>query len=178
MKVDGGFSFKRALLNAKTIGHSIGVSGVHFSTNVIPRLGIADEIKPRIRIAKGVPVGILVAKGEAEIGIHQIAELLPVPGIDIVGPLPAEIQTTLVYATGIHASEAVSLAVYPLMTDGGTQRLPQEDSSDYPPFRFDRYAQRLVRKSDARTQLFILLTNSDRRTYGLPRRGGGMSTNN
>jgi hypothetical protein len=80
--------------------------------------------------------------------------------------------------TGIHTSEAVSLAVYPLMIDGGTQRLPQEDSSDYPPFRFDRYAQRLVRKSDARTQLFILQTNSDRKTYGLPRRGMGLSTNN
>lgn len=80
--------------------------------------------------------------------------------------------------SGVHTSEAVSLAVYPLMTDGGAQRLPQEDSSDYPPYRFDRYAQRLVRKSDARTQLFILLTNSDRRTYGLPRRGGGISTGN
>jgi molybdate transport system substrate-binding protein len=47
---------------------------------------------------------VLIAKGEAEIGIHQIAELLPIQGIDIVGELPAEIQTTLVYATGIHAA--------------------------------------------------------------------------
>ena len=96
-------AFKQALLKAKTIGHSLGVSGVHFSTNVIPRLGIAEEIKSRIRISKGFPVGILVAKGEAEIGIHQIAELLPIQGIDIVGELPAEIQTTLIYATGVHA---------------------------------------------------------------------------
>jgi molybdate transport system substrate-binding protein len=96
-------AFKQTLLNAKTIGHSLGVSGVHFTTNVIPRLGIGDAIKSRIRIAKGMPVGVLVAKGEAEIGIHQIAELLPVKGIDIVGALPDEIQTTLVYATGIHA---------------------------------------------------------------------------
>jgi molybdate transport system substrate-binding protein len=96
-------AFKQALLKAKTIGHSMGVSGVHFTTNVIPRLGIADQIKDRIRISKGFPVGLLVAKGEAEIGIHQIAELLPIRGIDIVGALPAEIQTTLVYATGIHA---------------------------------------------------------------------------
>ena len=80
--------------------------------------------------------------------------------------------------TGIHTSEAVSLAVYPLMADGGAQRLPQEDSSDYPPYRFDRYAQRLVRKSDSRTQLFILLTNSDRKTYGLPRRGAPTTVNN
>jgi hypothetical protein len=91
------------------------------------------------------------------------------------GPIKTPASLKLVFKddpTGIHTSEAVSLAVYPLMTDGGTQRLPQEDSSDYPPYRFDRYAQRLVRKSDSRTQLFILLTNSDRKTYGLPRRGG------
>jgi molybdate transport system substrate-binding protein len=97
-------AFKQALLKAKTIGHSLGVSGVHFSTNVIPRLGIADQIKDRIRISKGFPVGLLIAKGDAEIGVHQIAELLPIKGIDIVGELPAEIQTTLVYATGIHAA--------------------------------------------------------------------------
>jgi molybdate transport system substrate-binding protein len=96
-------AFKQALLNAKTIGHSLGVSGVHFSTVVIPRLGIADQIKDKIRISKGMPVGVLIAKGEAEIGVHQIAELMPIKGIDIVGELPPEIQTTLIYATGIHA---------------------------------------------------------------------------
>ena len=97
-------AFKQALLKATTIGHSLGVSGVHFSTKVIPRLGIADQIKDKIRISKGFPVGVLVAKGEAEIGIHQMAELLPIKGIDIVGELPPEIQTTLIYATGIHAN--------------------------------------------------------------------------
>jgi molybdate transport system substrate-binding protein len=97
-------AFKQALLNAKTIGHSTGVSGVHFTKTVIPQLGIGDQIKARVRISKGFPVGVLVAKGEAEIGIHQIAELMPIKGIDIVGALPAELQTTLVYATGLHAN--------------------------------------------------------------------------
>ncbi len=97
-------AFRQALLNATTIGHSTGVSGVHFTATVIPNLGIAEAIKSKIRISKGFPVGVLIAKGEAEIGIHQIAELLPIPGIDIVGELPAELQATLVYATGIHAS--------------------------------------------------------------------------
>ena len=100
-------AFKQALLKAKTIGHSTGVSGVHFTTKVIPYLGIAEQIKDKVRISKGFPVGVLVAKGEAEIGIHQVAELLPIKGIDIVGELPAEIQTTLVYATGIHADTRV-----------------------------------------------------------------------
>jgi molybdate transport system substrate-binding protein len=97
-------AFKQALLKAKTIGHSTGVSGVHFTTKVIPYLGIGDQIKDKVRISKGMPVGVLIAKGEAEIGIHQIAELMPIPGIDIVGELPREIQTTLIYATGIHAN--------------------------------------------------------------------------
>jgi len=97
-------AFKQALLKAKTIGHSTGVSGVHFTTKVIPYLDIGDQIKDKVRISKGFPVGLLIAKGDAEIGIHQIAELLPIKGIDIVGELPAEIQTTLVYATGVHAA--------------------------------------------------------------------------
>ena len=80
------------------------MSGVHFSKTVIPRFGIGEQIKDKVRISKGFPVGVLVAKGEAEIGIHQIAELMPIKGIDIVGELPAELQTTLVYATGLHAN--------------------------------------------------------------------------
>jgi len=107
-------AFKQALLKAKTIGHSTGVSGVHFTTNVIPYLGIGEAIKDKVRISKGFPVGVLIAKGEAEIGIHQIAELLPIQGIDIVGELPAEIQTTLVYATGIHAETRVPEAAWAL----------------------------------------------------------------
>jgi molybdate transport system substrate-binding protein len=107
-------AFKQTLLKAKTIGHSLGVSGVHFTTNVIPYLGIGDEIKSRIRVAKGVPVGVLVAKGEAEIGIHQIAELLPIRGIDIVGELPADLQSTLVYSTGVHAETKVPEAAWAL----------------------------------------------------------------
>jgi hypothetical protein len=95
---------------------------------------------------------------------------------DVAGePLKTPVNLALTFKpdpTGVHDSDAVSIAVYPLMTDSGAQKLPQEDSSDYPPYRFDRYAQRLVRKSDSRTQLFILLTNSDRKTYALPRRGG------
>ena len=90
---------------------------------MIPQLGIADQIKDRVRISKGVPVGVLVAKGEAEIGIHQIAELLPIKGIDIVGELPAEIQTTLVYATGIHANAKQPEAAQAL------SQLPQLETS-------------------------------------------------
>lgn len=94
-------AFRQALLKATTIGHSLGASGAYFSTNIIPRLGIADQIKDKIRIAKGFPVGVLVAKGEAEIGIHQISEIVGQPGVTLVGPLPAEIQNYTVYVVGL-----------------------------------------------------------------------------
>jgi molybdate transport system substrate-binding protein len=92
-------AFRRALLAAKSVGISKGPSGVYLMS-VLARLGIADRIKAKAVVPElGQRVGALVAKGEAEIGIQQITELLPIPGIDFVGPLPAELQTIIVYAT-------------------------------------------------------------------------------
>ncbi len=91
--------FKAAMLAAKTIGISKGPSGVHLMS-VMARLGIADQVKAEaIMPALGVRVGTLVAKGEAEIGVQQVTELLPIAGIDFIGPLPKELQTEIVYAT-------------------------------------------------------------------------------
>lgn len=94
-------ALKTALLEAKSIGHSIGPSGEHFSKTIIVRLGIADQVRPKLTVVRGMTVAAAVAKGDVEIGIHQIAELMPVPGIDIVGDLPAELNTTIIYATGL-----------------------------------------------------------------------------
>jgi len=92
-------AFKNALLAAKTVGYSQGPSGVHFMT-VLARLGIADQIKAKGVVPPlGQRVGTLIAKGEAEIGVQQITELLLIPGIDFVGPLPKELQANIVYAT-------------------------------------------------------------------------------
>jgi molybdate transport system substrate-binding protein len=92
-------AFKNALLAAKTVGYSQGPSGVHFMT-VLARLGIADQIKAKGVVPPlGQRVGALIAKGEAEIGVQQITELLLIPGIDFVGPLPKELQANIVYAT-------------------------------------------------------------------------------
>src|SRR3979409_2045186 len=79
-------ALKRALLAAKSVAHSrTGMSGIYFPT-VLARLGIADEMKPKIVTPDpGTPVGEVVAKGEVEIGVQQISELLPVAGIEIVG---------------------------------------------------------------------------------------------
>jgi molybdate transport system substrate-binding protein len=92
--------FKAALLAAKTVGYSRGASGQHFLT-VIQRLGIADAVKAKAVIAQGEPVGAVIAKGQAEIGVQQVAELLPVPGIDFLGPLPGDLQKKIPYAAAI-----------------------------------------------------------------------------
>jgi len=97
-------AFKNALLAAKSVGYSQGPSGVHFM-NVMTRLGIADQIKAKGVVPPlGSRVGALIAKGEAEIGVQQITELLQIPGIDFVGPLPKELQANIVYATSTPTS--------------------------------------------------------------------------
>ena len=94
-------ALKQALLDAKSIGYSIGPSGEHFSKVVVAKLGIADQLKSKMSNVPGIVVGARVAKGDVEIGIHQPAELMPIQGIDIVGDLPAELNITIVYATAL-----------------------------------------------------------------------------
>ena len=98
-------ALKKALLAAKTVGHSkTGMSGIYFPT-VLARLGIADEMKSKIVMPDpGTPVGELVARGEAEIGIQQISELLPVAGVEVAGPLPAALQKITVFSAGLLAA--------------------------------------------------------------------------
>ena len=94
---------KRALLAAKSVAYSTGPSGVYLA-GLFQRMGIADEVKPKLKRVKGVPVGEVVARGEAEIGFQQVSELLPVAGIDYLGPLPATIQEITVFAAGVHVA--------------------------------------------------------------------------
>jgi molybdate transport system substrate-binding protein len=104
-------AFKKALLAAKTVGYidpaSGGSSGIYVA-DLLVKLGIADQIKPKAKLQKGGHVSDLVSAGEAEIGIHQIGEIIGQPGVTLVGPLPAEIQNYTVYAVGVsaHAKEA------------------------------------------------------------------------
>jgi molybdate transport system substrate-binding protein len=94
-------ALKTALLAAKSIAHTTsGASGIHFS-GIVKRLGIAEEIRAKAVTNQGGLIGELVARGEAELAIQQIPELLAVPGVELVGPLPQELQSISVLAAGI-----------------------------------------------------------------------------
>jgi molybdate transport system substrate-binding protein len=94
-------ALKRTLLAAKSIAYSDSASGVYLSTELFPKLGIADQIKNKSKKIEADPVGGVVATGEFEIGFQQISELRPVKGIDIVGELPPGAQRVTVFAAGI-----------------------------------------------------------------------------
>lgn len=99
--IDSVEAFKRALLSARSIAYTIdGASGMHFA-GLIERLGIAENLKASARRRSGGLIGELVASGEAEIAIQQIPELMAVRGIDLVGPIPAELQKITVVAAGV-----------------------------------------------------------------------------
>jgi molybdate transport system substrate-binding protein len=96
-------ALKRTLLQAKSIAYSSSASGVYLSTELFPRLGVAGEIAGRTQRIESERVGTVVARGDAEIGFQQISELIPVPGIDYVGPLPPEVQRVTVFSAGVAA---------------------------------------------------------------------------
>ncbi|MGE5060491.1 MAG: substrate-binding domain-containing protein [Betaproteobacteria bacterium] len=93
------------LLQAQSIAYSASVSGEYLTNELLQRLGIADRVLPKCRrIEGGERVGAVIARGEAEIGFQQISELLPVPGIDHITPLPPEVQKLSIFSAGVAAT--------------------------------------------------------------------------
>lgn len=96
-------ALRRTLLEAQSIAYSASASGVYISTELFQRLGIAEQVAGKSRRILSERVGTVVARGEAELGFQQVSELLPIAGIDYVGPLPAEVQRVTVFSAGIAA---------------------------------------------------------------------------
>lgn len=93
-------ALKQTLLRAKSVAMSSSTSGVYLTTKLFPQLGIADEMSRKSTSAGAAAVG----RGEAEIGLQQVSELLPIAGVDFVGTIPAEVQYVTVYAAAVVAS--------------------------------------------------------------------------
>jgi molybdate transport system substrate-binding protein len=111
-------AFKQALLAAKSVAYidpaAGGSSGIYVA-GLLDKLGIAAEVKPKAKLIPGGAVAEHVARGEAELGIHQISEILPVKGVTLVGPLPADIQNYTVYAAALGAQAKESDAAKALL---------------------------------------------------------------
>jgi molybdate transport system substrate-binding protein len=100
-RVDDEQSVRQAIQEARHIGYSTGPSGRHLM-ELLDRWGIRGSISQRIvQAPPGVPVGVLVARGEADIGFQQLSELLDQPGIEVIGVLPPEIQAMTVFSAGV-----------------------------------------------------------------------------
>lgn len=98
-------AFKKTLLDAKSIimiNPKVGTSGKHLA-GVFDKLGIAEALKPKLKFLDGGYVVEPVGRGEVELGLHQITEILPVKGVKLVGPLPADLQKVTVYVGAVTA---------------------------------------------------------------------------
>ncbi len=94
-------ALRNTLLQAQSIAYSASASGTYLSTELFPRLGVAEQVKHKAKRILSERVGTVVARGDAEIGFQQVSELLPIAGIDYVGPLPEEVQQVTIFSAGI-----------------------------------------------------------------------------
>ena len=99
-------ALKTALLAAKSVAWSDSASGVYIQNEMLAKMGIADAVRAKGRMIPAEPVGEVVARGDAEIGFQQISELKPIHGIDLLGPVPGDLQQYTVFSAGVVASSA------------------------------------------------------------------------
>jgi molybdate transport system substrate-binding protein len=108
-------ALKQAVLAARTFGHSTGPSGTAL-LKLFERWGVLDELRPRIvQAPPGVPVGRLVADGRVELGFQQLSEMMNVPGIDVIGPMPPGCGIVSIFSAGLCAASTQPEAVRALI---------------------------------------------------------------
>jgi molybdate transport system substrate-binding protein len=109
-------ALRAAVLAARRLSYSTGPSGVHLA-RLFERWGIAQQIERRIvQAPPGVPVGSLVARGDVDLGFQQLSELMHLPGIDVVGTLPAQIQFITTFSAGICAGSSHAATAREMLT--------------------------------------------------------------
>jgi molybdate transport system substrate-binding protein len=95
---------KRTLLRTKSVAYSDSASGVYVSQQLFRRLGIVHEMAGKAHMIPATPVGRVVADGQAEVGLQQLSELLPIAGIQVVGPIPDAVQKVTVFSAGVSST--------------------------------------------------------------------------
>jgi molybdate transport system substrate-binding protein len=121
---------KETLINARSVAHSRqGWSGLYFA-KLLERLGLVDKVKKRIIVDKG-PVAAVIARGEAELGAQLLCELAPVAGIDIVGPLPGEVQGSVGFSAAVMAASAKRAAAQAFLDFLGTAAVQEAMRKNY-----------------------------------------------
>ncbi len=94
-------ALRRTLAAAPSIAYSASASGVYYETELLKKLGIEEQVKPKSKRILSERVGTVVARGDAALGLQQVSELLPIQGIDFIGPLPDAVQKVTVFSAGI-----------------------------------------------------------------------------
>jgi molybdate transport system substrate-binding protein len=111
-------ALKRALVAAKAVAYTDPATGATSGTyvdNLLVRLGIADQVRPKAKLKAGGHAADFVASGEADIVVQQASEIIPVKGVVLVGPLPAEIQSTTTYAAAVSSQSTQKQAAQSLI---------------------------------------------------------------
>jgi molybdate transport system substrate-binding protein len=131
-------ALKRALIAAKSIVISTGPSGVYLA-GLFQRMGVTDELKPKMKQVMGEPTGAVVARGEAEIGFQQMCELLPVAGIELLGPLAAEFSGSRFFCRSARTAPDAARSLVAFLTAPDVSR-DQEGMQPAERFRYRQAA--------------------------------------